>query len=218
VRAALELVPGEEAAISDSHDARVPIPMNRRRFLVTAGAASLVSAGILRPSAALASGLPRAGNVGELDATSPGGIDLYLEHRDLLVGGEPGRAITINGSIPGPVIRMQEGEDALIRVHNRLPESTSIHWHGILLPFTMDGVPGISFPGIPPGETFTYRYPVRQNGTYWYHSHTGLQEQLGHYGQLISNPPNRTPSTSTSSTRSSSPTGPSRTRIACCGS
>ena len=185
MRAALESVPGEEAAISDSHDARVPIPMNRRRFLVTAGAASLVSAGILRPSAALASGLPRAGNVGELDATSPGGIDLHLEHRDLLVGGEPGRAIAINGSIPGPVIRMQEGEEALIRVHNRLPESTSIHWHGILLPFTMDGVPGISFPGIPPGETFTYRYPVRQSGTYWYHSHTGLQEQLGHYGQLV---------------------------------
>ncbi|HSO24476.1 MAG TPA: multicopper oxidase domain-containing protein, partial [Chondromyces sp.] len=97
--------------------------MNRRRFLVTAGAASLVGAGILRPSGVLASGLPRAGNVGELDATSPGGIDLDLEHRDLLVGGEPGRAITINGSIPGPVIRMQEGEDALIRVHNRLPES-----------------------------------------------------------------------------------------------
>lgn len=123
-----------------------------------------------------------------MNATSPGGIDLYLEHKDLLVGGKPGRAIAINGSIPGPVIRMQEGKEALIRVHNRLHESTSIHWHGILLPFNMDGVPGISFPGIPAGETFTYRYPVRQNGTYWYHSHTGLQEQLGHYGQLILEP------------------------------
>ncbi|MHA7840018.1 MAG: copper resistance system multicopper oxidase, partial [bacterium] len=107
--------------------------------------------------------------------------------------GRVGDAITLNGSFPGPVIRMQEGRDALIRVHNRMAESTSIHWHGILLPFTMDGVPGISFEGIPPGETFTYRYPVRQSGTYWYHSHTGLQEQLGHYGQLIIEPAERDP-------------------------
>lgn len=83
---------------------------------------------------------------------------------------------------------MTEGKEALIRVHNRLFEAYSIHWHGIFLPFTMDGVPGISFPGISAGETFTYRYPVRQNGTYWYHSHSGLQEQLGHYGQLILEP------------------------------
>ena len=156
--------------------------------MVTAGAASLAGSGLLGPLSALASDLPRAGDIGELDATAPGGIDLTLEHRDLLVGGSPGRAIAINGSIPGPVIRMREGEEALIRVHNRLPESTSIHWHGILLPFDMDGVPGISFPGIPPGSTFTYRFPVRQNGTYWYHSHSGLQEQLGHYGQLIVEP------------------------------
>ncbi len=128
------------------------------------------------------------GKFSELNATDPGGIDLYLEHKDLLIGGRPGRAIAINGSIPGPVIRMQEGKEALIRVHNRLDQSTSIHWHGILLPFNMDGVPGISFPGIAAGETFTYRYPLRQNGTYWYHSHTGLQEQLGHYGQLIVEP------------------------------
>lgn len=129
-----------------------------------------------------------AGEFGELNATAPGGIDLYLEHKVLLIGGKPGRAIAINGSIPGPVIRMQEGKKALIRVHNRLDESSSIHWHGILLPFSMDGVPGISFPGIPAGEIFTYRYLVRQNGTYWYHSHSGLQEQLGHYGQLILEP------------------------------
>ncbi len=132
--------------------------------------------------------MQRAGEFSELNATNPGGIDLYLEYKDLFVGGKLGRAIAINGSIPGPVIRMKEGKEALIRVHNRLPESTSIHWHGILLPFNMDGVPGISFPGIAAGETFTYRYPVRQNGTYWYHSHTGLQEQLGHYGQLILEP------------------------------
>ncbi|HEY7776087.1 MAG TPA: copper resistance system multicopper oxidase, partial [Kineobactrum sp.] len=132
--------------------------------------------------------VPRAGNFTELNATAEGGIDLYLEHRELLINGRVGRAIAINGSIPGPVIRMTEGRQALIRVHNRLPEATSIHWHGILLPYNMDGVPGISFAGIPAGETFTYHYPVRQNGTYWYHSHSGLQEQLGHYGQLIIEP------------------------------
>ena len=75
----------------------------------------------------------------------PGGIDLVLERKELLVGGRVGQAIAINGSIPGPVIRMKEGKDVLIRVHNRLDESTSIHWHGLIVPFTMDGVPGISF-------------------------------------------------------------------------
>jgi CopA family copper-resistance protein len=163
--------------------------LSRREFLC---ATCLVSTGVfplsLRPLWAAQPATKRAGEFGELNATDPGGIDLYLEHKDLLIGGKPGRAIAINGSVPGPVIRMQEGKVALIRVHNRLDESTSIHWHGILLPFNMDGVPGISFPGIPAGETFTYRYPVRQNGTYWYHSHTGLQEQLGHYGQLILEP------------------------------
>ncbi len=164
-------------------------PLSRREFLCTT---CLVSAGVFLPSFrpiwAAQPATKSAGELGELNATDPGGIDLYLERKDLLIGGKPGRAIAINGSIPGPVIRMQEGKEALIRVHNRLDESTSIHWHGILLPFNMDGVPGISFPGIPAGETFTYRYPIRQNGTYWYHSHTGLQEQLGHYGQLILGP------------------------------
>jgi CopA family copper-resistance protein len=163
--------------------------MTRRQFLAAAGSAALGGCMLLPGPARSAVQAPgRAGEFGELSATAPGGIDLFLEYRTLLVGGKPGRAIAINGSIPGPVIRMTEGGEALIRVHNRLPEPTSIHWHGILLPFTMDGVPGISFPGIAPGETFTYRFPVRQNGTYWYHSHTGLQEQLGHYGQLILEP------------------------------
>ncbi len=163
--------------------------LSRREFLRMT---CLVSTGVFlpsfRPIRAARAATKSEGGFGELNATDPGGIDLYIEHRDLLIGGKPGRAIAINGSIPGPVIRMQEGKEALIRVHNRLGESTSIHWHGILLPFNMDGVPGISFPGIPAGETFTYSYPVRQNGTYWYHSHTGLQEQLGHYGQLILEP------------------------------
>src|SRR3546814_935066 len=89
-------------------------------------------------------------------------------------------ATTVNQSIPGPILRWKEGQNVTIRVTNHLAEPTSIHWHGILLPFQMDGVPGISFPGIAPGKTFTYRFPVKQSGTYWYHSHSGFQEQIGH--------------------------------------
>ena len=163
------------------------VRLSRRRFLAT-GSAALAGWTLIGPAWASEAVSGEAGEIGELDATAPGGIDLFIEPRRLLVGGRPGHALAINGSIPGPVIRMTEGEEALIRVHNRLPEATSIHWHGILLPFTMDGVPGISFPGIPAGTTFTYRFPVRQSGTYWYHSHSGLQEQRGHYGQLILEP------------------------------
>lgn len=115
-------------------------------------------------------------------------IDLAIDKTTINLGNRKGNAITVNGSIPGPLIRMQEDEDITIRVTNKLNEDTSIHWHGILLPPEMDGVPGVSFPGIKPGETFTYQYPVRQSGTYWYHSHSGLQEQSGHYGPLIVDP------------------------------
>lgn len=161
--------------------------LTRRTFIQGSMAAALTGCySVPRPS--MGPGLDRAGRFGELDATSGDGIDLYVEKKSLLVGGRPGSAVTINGSIPGPVIRMKEGREAVIRVHNGMDESTSVHWHGILLPFDMDGVPGISFDGIPAGETFTYRYPLKQHGTYWYHSHTGLQEQLGHYGQLIVEP------------------------------
>ena len=172
--------------MSDNFDRLGDGSLTRRRFL--AASSATVAGAAFTPVALAKPALPRAGEFGELDATQPGGIDLYLERKRLLVDGNPGRAIAINGSIPGPVIRMKEGEDVEIRVHNRLKESSSIHWHGILVPYDMDGVPGISFPGIPSGETFTYRYAVRQSGTYWYHSHTGLQEQLGHYGQLIVEP------------------------------
>jgi CopA family copper-resistance protein len=94
----------------------------------------------------------------------------------------------INGSVPGPLIRLREGEEAVLRVTNRLKETASIHWHGLLLPPDMDGVPGVSFAGIPPGEVFTYRFPVRQSGTYWCHSHSGGQELLGVYAPLIITP------------------------------
>lgn len=115
-------------------------------------------------------------------------FDLRIGHTPLDIGGRRANPITINGSVPGPLIRLREGREAVLRVTNTLDEDTSIHWHGILLPPEMDGVPGLSFAGIRPGETFEYRYPVTQSGTYWYHSHSGLQEQLGHYGPLIVEP------------------------------
>ena len=115
-------------------------------------------------------------------------IDLVVAETWVNFTGEPRLATTINGSIPAPTLRLREGDTVTIRVTNRLRETTSIHWHGIILPFRMDGVPGISFAGIAPGETFTYRFTLRQSGTYWYHSHSGMQEQTGMYGALIVEP------------------------------
>jgi len=115
-------------------------------------------------------------------------IDLTIAKSPLLVGSKVGAPITINGQMPGPLIRLKEGQRAKLNVTNRLSEDTSIHWHGIILPENMDGVPGVSFEGIKPGRTFKYRYDVEQNGTYWYHSHSGLQEQLGHLGPLVIEP------------------------------
>ena len=97
-------------------------------------------------------------------------------------------AQTINGSIPGPLLRWREGDTVTLRVANQLDEDTSIHWHGIVLPADMDGVPGLSFHGIRPRETYTYRFQVKQSGTYWYHSHSGFQEQRGVYGPLVIDP------------------------------
>ena len=102
--------------------------------------------------------------------------------------GHPSVAITVNGSIPAPTLHWKEGDTVTLRVANTLNEDTSIHWHGILLPANMDGVPGLSFQGIRPGETYVYRFKVRQAGTYWYHSHSGFQEQRGLYGPLVIHP------------------------------
>ena len=102
--------------------------------------------------------------------------------------GAPRMATTVNGSIPAPTLRWREGDTVTLHVTNHLDEETSIHWHGIILPYQMDGVPGISFKGIAPGETFTYRFKVQQSGTYWYHSHSGMQEQTGLYGSIIIDP------------------------------
>lgn len=115
-------------------------------------------------------------------------INLAIGDGHRLVEGRRGPAIAVNGSVPGPLIRLRQGQDVTINVTNHLTVDSSIHWHGILLPFQMDGVPGISFPGIAPGGSFAYRFRVRQAGTYWYHSHSGLQEQSGHYGPIVIDP------------------------------
>ena len=115
-------------------------------------------------------------------------IDLVIGERSFVLDGQTGTALTINGTIPGPLIRLKEGQDVTLRVTNRLTEITSIHWHGILLPPEVDGVPGVSFAGIKPGTTFTYRFPVKQSGTYWYHSHSGGQEMRGMYAPMILDP------------------------------
>ncbi len=115
-------------------------------------------------------------------------IHFRIGHSPFRVGGRSGHAITINNVVPAPLLRLREDQRFRLHVTNELDEDTSIHWHGLILPFAMDGVPGVSFPGIPARGTFTYDFPIVQSGTYWYHSHSGLQEQLGHYGPMIIDP------------------------------
>jgi L-ascorbate oxidase len=122
-----------------------------------------------------------------------GTYDLTVDEMQAGYNGRDRQTMVINGQIPGPTLRFNEGEDVTINVTNKMDTDTSIHWHGILLPFTQDGVPGISFPGIKPGETFTYNFKIKQAGTYWYHSHSGLQEQEGMYGPIIITPAKREP-------------------------
>ncbi|MDO8703690.1 MAG: copper resistance system multicopper oxidase, partial [Sulfuricaulis sp.] len=120
-------------------------------------------------------------------------FDLTIAETPVNFTGTPRMATTINGSIPAPTLRWRVGDTVTLRVTNRLAVDSSIHWHGILLPYQMDGVPGISFKGIRPGETFTYRFKVVQTGTYWYHSHSGMQEQTGMYGAIVIDPAGKGP-------------------------
>ena len=124
----------------------------------------------------------------DLPTVSGQDIKLSIGHGMLPVDGRPGHAVTINGTVPGPLIRLKEGQTVRLSVENQLDEDTSIHWHGVLVPAKFDGVPGVSFPGIKPGATFVYEFPIKQSGTYWYHSHSGLQEQEGHYGPIVIDP------------------------------
>ena len=120
-------------------------------------------------------------------------FDLVIDETPVNFTGQPAVATAINGSVPGPLLRWREGDTVTIAVSNRLKAQTSIHWHGIRSPADMDGVPGLSFPGIAAGETFVYRIPVKQSGTYWYHSHSRFQEQTGHYAPLIIEPQGKDP-------------------------
>ncbi len=163
----------------------------RRRFvqgLVMGGAAA--SLGLLRSSQAWAIYDTRSAAGSAKHPHVLSGTDFALDIAESPVNftGAARWATTVNGSVPGPILHWKEGTTVSLRVTNRLRVATSIHWHGILLPFRMDGVPGISFAGIAPGETFVYRFPVRQSGTYWYHSHSGFQEQTGLYGPLVVEP------------------------------
>ncbi len=111
--------------------------------------------------------------------------DLYVRDTIVNFSGKEKRAISVNGQIPMPTLEFTEGDTAVIRVHNKLNEDTSLHWHGVWLPNKEDGVPMLTQMGIKPGETYTYSFPIIQNGTHWYHSHSGYQEQIGMYGSMI---------------------------------
>ncbi len=158
--------------------------LHRRKFLqYAAGSAAIAGASPL-PAWARSSS---EGNLG-IPALQGNRFDLTVERFPVRINGRATEAIGINGAAPAPLLRFREGEEVTLNVTNTLDTDTSIHWHGLLVPFHMDGVPGVSFPGIRPGETFSYKYAVPQNGTYWYHSHSGLQEQVGHYGPIIIDP------------------------------
>ncbi|MEK6770483.1 MAG: copper resistance system multicopper oxidase [Pseudomonadota bacterium] len=160
---------------------------SRRRFVqgLAAGGVLLGASSWMNPVEARERATTRLGTPPLLTGTE---FDLTIAETPVNFTGKPRLATTINGSLPGPTLRFREGDTVTIRVSNRLAVDTSIHWHGIILPYQMDGVPGISFPGIRPGETFTYRFKVTQSGTYWYHSHSGMQEQMGMYGAIIVDP------------------------------
>jgi CopA family copper-resistance protein len=166
----------------------VPVDLGRRRFVqgLTAGS-MLASLGLLSPSLLQAAPKP------EVPVLEGPNFDLTIDEVAVNFTGQPRMATAVNGSVPAPTLRMREGEQITIRVTNRLSVTSSLHWHGLILPTNMDGVPGLSFAGIQPGETYTYQFEAAQSGTYWYHSHSGHQEQTGLYGSIIIEPRNADP-------------------------
>ncbi|MDF3983515.1 copper resistance system multicopper oxidase [Luteibacter sp. PPL201] len=154
---------------------------SRRRFVQGVGVAGIgLGLGVVRPAFATAS----------MERPADQGKDAVLELREASVDftGRMRRAVTANGGVPGPTLRWREGDDVVLRVTNHLDVTSSIHWHGLVVPATQDGVPGLSFDGIPARGAFTYRFPVRQSGTYWYHAHSRFQEQSGLYGAIVIEP------------------------------
>ena len=172
---------------------------NRRRFLT--GSSTLLGASMLSTLPTIANSALGANqknaviNSDKPDHKVPiltgKEFDLYVSKKPIIVDGKSSTATLINDSLPAPTLKMREGDTVVIRVHNQMNESTSIHWHGLLVPFEMDGVPGISFDGIPANSTFTYKFKLIQSGTYWYHSHTGFQEQTGMRGAIVIEPKGR---------------------------
>jgi len=158
--------------------------LSRRQFVtgVTMGAAALA----INPSILFAD----VGNKNGLNTLRGNVFNLNIGEQSVNFTGTQRRATTVNNSLPAPLLRFKEGDDIVLHVTNHLNEPTSIHWHGLILPSEMDGVPNIStdFNGIKPGETFTYRFKAAQSGTYWYHSHSGFQEQTGLYGPIVIDP------------------------------
>ena len=163
------------------------VSLSRRRFVqgLAAGGTLLATGISTKPAHA-----KKLANYTEQQTLRGNRFD--LTHRAVKVNftGKERYATAVNGLVPGPVLRWKEGETVTLRVNNQLADDTSIHWHGLILPASQDGVPGISegFSGIKPGESFTYQFPVVQSGTYWYHSHSGFQEQTGSYGAIIIDP------------------------------
>lgn len=155
-----------------------------RRLFIGAGGATAALAGWFPAWAQPVS----SGITAPIPTVSGTDISLRIARQTMRVDGKVSRAIGLNGTVPGPLVRLREGQNVRLSVINDLDEDSSIHWHGLLLPFQMDGVPGVSFPGIKARSTFVYEFPVIQSGTYWYHSHSGLQEQLGHYGPIVIDP------------------------------
>jgi CopA family copper-resistance protein len=149
---------------------------------------------MLGGTAALASWFPAwaqpvsAGIVAPLPTVSGPDVSLRIARQTMRIDGKPFRAIGLNGTVPGPLIRLRQGQKVRLSVANDLDVDSSIHWHGLLVPFQYDGVPGVSFPGIKPRSSFLYEFPVNQAGTYWYHSHSGMQEQEGLYGPIVIDP------------------------------
>ncbi|UUO22914.1 copper resistance system multicopper oxidase [Colwellia sp. M166] len=162
-----------------------PRLLPRRRFVQGLIAGGVIAAfpSILNATSSLAATI-----IGDTPELSGKVIDLVIAESPVNFTGVVRMATTINGSIPAPTLRLKEGDDVTIRVTNKLTVPSSIHWHGIILPYQMDGVPGISFKGIMPGKTFVYKFKLQQSGTYWYHSHSGFQEMTGMYGALIIEP------------------------------
>lgn len=156
--------------------------LSRRRFVQgLAYGGAVAGLGLLRPSSVWGAGQA-------MPATGHNDFALQIGESPVDYTGLPRIATTVNGGVPGPVLRWKQGDTVTVRVSNRLRTPSSIHWHGILLPANMDGVPGLSYDGIAPGETFVYRFQLRQSGTYWYHSHSRFQEQTGLYGALVIEP------------------------------